>query len=398
MPPKSLSPVTRRLSPPLTTTRILVIRLDRLGDVILSTPVLQALRQRFPHAFIAMMVRPACRDVVEGNPYLNETILYEKEGAHRSAMGTIRFARQLRRYDFDTALVLHPSNRSHWIPWLARIPIRIGYDRKCGWLLTHRVPHRKQEGSQHEALYTLELLEVFGIIPPPASVCQRQTAPSLTALLEPASGGQAGGGITPMRPTPFVPIHAAAARRVEALLAEAAVRPTDQLVAIHPSASCVSKRWMPERFAQVADRLIAEHGVRICLVAGEADAAYATRVAQTMRQPALNVAGRLRVGELAALLRRARLLISNDSGPVHVAAAVGTPVVDIFGRNQQGLSPQRWGPLGEGHVILHKEVGCVTCLAHNCDIEFLCLTSLSAEEVYQAAVSVLQRATIPSEN
>ena len=84
-------------------------------------------------------------------------------------------------------------------------------------------------------------------------------------------------------------------------------------------------------------------------------------------------------------------MISNDSGPVHVAAAVGTPVVDIFGRNQRGLSPQRWGPLGEGHVVLHKEVGCVTCLAHRCDIEFLCLTSLSVEEVYQAAVSVLEK-------
>ena len=97
------------------------------------------------------------------------------------------------------------------------------------------------------------------------------------------------------------------------------------------------------------------------------------------------------VKELAVLLKRAELLISNDSGPVHIAASLGIPVVDIFGRNQRGLSPARWGPLGEGHVILHKEVGCVTCLAHNCDIEFLCLTSIAVEEVYQAAVSVLQR-------
>ena len=338
--------------------RILVIRLDRLGDVILSTPVLQALRERFPHAFMAMMVRPACRDVVVGNPALNEVILYEKEGAHRSIRGTIRFARELRRYDFDTALVLHPSNRSHWIPWLARIPVRIGYARKSGWLLTHRVPHRKQEGKKHEAVYTLELLAGFGLTPP--------------------------------RPQPFVPVSPDARQRVERLLQEALIQPSDRLVAIHPSASCVSKRWMPERFAQVADRLVAAQGIRICLVAGESDAGYANQVAQAMQQPTLNFAGRLTIGELAALLQRCRLLISNDSGPVHVAAAVGTPVVDIFGRNQQGLSPQRWGPLGEGHVILHKEVGCVTCLAHHCDIGFLCLTSLEVGEVYRAAVTVLQ--------
>jgi len=113
---------------------------------------------------------------------------------------------------------------------------------------------------------------------------------------------------------------------------------------------------------------------------------------------AYRLAGQLTVADLAELLRRCRLLISNDSGPVHVAAAVGTPVVDIFGRNQRGLSPQRWGPLGEGHVVLHKEVGCVTCLAHQCDIEFLCLTSLTVDEVYQAAVRVLDpRAHQPSD-
>jgi heptosyltransferase-2 len=340
--------------------RLLVIRLDRLGDVVLSTPVLGALRRRFPHAFIAMMVRSACREILDGHPSLNEVIAYDKEGAHCSVAATIRFARSLRRYEFDTALVLHPSNRSHWIPWLAGIPVRIGYRRKSAWLLTHRLPHRKHEGDRHEAAYTLQMLEIFGITP---------EGP----------------------PQPRIPVSAQAARRLERILAEGAVAPAERLVAIHPSASCVSKRWLPERFAQVADRLIVEHGVRICLVAGPAEAPHAQQVIRSMRQPALNLAGRLSVAELAALLQRCRLLISNDSGPVHVAAALGTPVVAIFGRNQRGLSPRRWGPLGAGHIVLHKEVGCVTCLAHHCDIDFLCLSSLEAEEVYQAASSILRQ-------
>jgi heptosyltransferase-2 len=357
--PESYPPSSLLHPPSIVPKRILVIRLDRLGDVILSTPVLQALRSHFPHAFIAMMVQPACHDVVEGNPYLNEVILYDKESAHHSVAATIRFARTLRQFEFDTALVLHPSNRSHWIPWLARIPVRIGYDRKCGWLLTHRIPHLKQEGQKHEAIYTLELLELFGI--------------------------------SPATPKSFVPIHDWAKQRVDALFTESSIQPSDQLVAIHPSASCISKRWMPDRFAQVADRLITEQGIKICLVAADTDALYAHQVAQGMRRVPVNFAGRLSVAELAALLARCRLLISNDSGPVHVAAAVGTPVVDIFGRNQRGLSPLRWDPLGEGHIILHKEVGCVTCLAHNCDIDFLCLTSLSVDEVYQAALTILKR-------
>ncbi|MBI4341008.1 MAG: lipopolysaccharide heptosyltransferase II [Candidatus Omnitrophica bacterium] len=337
--------------------RIVVIRLDRLGDVILSTPVVEALRRRYPHAFIAMMVRSSCAEAVEGNPFLNEVIRYDKEGAHHHPWATARFARALRRFEFDTALILHPSNRSHWIAWLAGIPARIGYDRKQSWLLTHRLPHRKQEGVQHEAAYAAQMLEVFGI----------------TAV--------------PLRP--FVPVAPRAIEQVEALLAQASIHSGEPLVAIHPSASCVSKRWRPERFAAVADRLAAERAVRLCLVAGSADAVYAQQVAHAMRQPAVNFAGRLSVAELAALLQRCRLLISNDSGPVHVAAAVGTPVVAIFGRNQAGLSPKRWGPLGEGHVVLHKEVGCVTCLAHQCDINFLCLNTLSVDEVFDAACSVL---------
>jgi heptosyltransferase-2 len=335
--------------------------LDRLGDVVLSTPVLQRLRERFPQAFIAMMVRPPCRDVVDGHPAVNDVIVYDKEGAHRSPLATWRFARQLRGYGFDTALVLHPSNRSHWIPWLAGIPTRIGFARKQPWLLTHPMPHTKQEGAKHEAVYTLELLACFGI--------------------------------PPGEPVPFVPLQPSAVDRVNVLLADSGVRPDDPLVVIHPSASCVSKRWMPERFAAVADRLIAGHGVTVCLVAGDASDAAAVRAA--MRHPVIDLSGRLSVAELAAVLHRGRVLISNDSGPVHLAAALGVPVVDIFGRNQAGLSPLRWGPLGAGHTILHKEVGCDTCLAHRCQIEFLCLTRLEADEVCQAAVRTLEKRSEP---
>jgi heptosyltransferase-2 len=339
--------------------RVLLVRLDRLGDVVLSLPVAQALRAQAPHAFIAMLVSPACAEVVEGHPALNEVLVYDKAGAQRGWLGTWRFARRLHRLQCEVALVLHPSHRSHWLVRLAGIPTRIGWNRKMAWLLTHRVPHRKQEGQVHEAAYTLQLLEALGIR-----------------------------GVVPR---PMVPVSAEAAQRVHALLAAQGVAATTRLVAVHPSASCISKRWLPERFAQVADRLQQTHGVTICLVAGPQEVAHADAVARQMRTPALNLAGRLRVRELAALLQRSALLISNDSGPVHLAAAVGTPVVDLFGRNQAGLSPRRWGPLGEGHVVLHKEVGCVTCLAHACDIGFKCLTAIEVEDVYQAAVSLLAR-------
>ncbi len=352
---KSGQPLSKYLEAP---KRLLVMRLDRIGDVALSTPVLRAARKAWPQAFIAMMVRTACADVVAGHPDVNEVILYDKEASHRSPLATIGFARSLRRYRFDTALVLHPSHRAHWIPWLAGIRRRIGYDRKQPWLLTHRLAHRKQEGEKHEAEYALDMLRPFGI--------------------EPAA------------PEPFIAIDPDAKDRVARLLHLKSVPDDAKLVAIHPSASCVSKRWMPERFAAVADKLAAHKDVRICVVAGKEDLQAAQALELAMRQRLINLAGQLSVGELIALLKRCRLLISNDSGPVHLAAAVGTPVVDIFGRNQAGLSPRRWGPLGQGHIILHKEVGCEVCLAHNCQIQFKCLTELSVDEVYSAALGVLR--------
>ena len=342
-----------------TPKRIVVIRLDRLGDVVLSLPVVQELRKHFPDVYIAMMVRPACVDVVRGHPAIDEVLVYDKDGLHRSLRATIRFARTVRKAQFDTAIILHPTNRSHCVAWLAGIPMRIGYRRKCGWLLTYRLPHRKQEGAYHESLYSLELLRPLGI--------------------------------EAQDPQPFVAIQPEAVHRVEARLTEVGISPTDTIVAVHPSSSSISKRWMPERFAAVADQLATAHGVRICIVAGAESESVrsAQEMAGAMTQPVLNLAGQLSIAESAALLKRSRLLISNDSGPVHLAAAVGTPVVAIFGRNQRGLSQRRWGPRGKGHVVLQKDVGCVTCLADQCDIEFLCLTSLHVEEVYRAAVSIL---------
>jgi heptosyltransferase-2 len=338
--------------------RIAVLRLDRLGDVVLSTPIFAALRRQYPHAYIAAIVRPQCRDAIEGHPAVNDVFLYDKDGAHRSFKGSLWFASYLKRCRFDTAIILYPSTRSHWLPLLARIPVRIGFRWKSHWQLTHALPHRKQEGRRHESLYGFDLLEPLGIQPDAS-----------------------------LRPSIAVPADAAG--RVDEQLARAGIGLEDPLVVIHPSASCISKRWMPERFAQVADRLIQEQRLRVCLVAGPEDTVIAEHVAHTMRHRPLNLAGRLTVAELAALLRRARLLISNDSGPVHVAAAVGTPVVDIFGRNGYGLSPTRWAPIGEGHVVLQKEVGCATCLAQRCDINFLCLTTLQVQEVYDAACRVL---------
>jgi heptosyltransferase-2 len=109
-----------------------------------------------------------------------------------------------------------------------------------------------------------------------------------------------------------------------------------------------------------------------------------------LRRPAINLAGKISVSQLASLLKQCRLFISNDSGPVHIASAVGAPVISIFGRNQRGLSPIRWGPTAKRDRILHKEVGCIECLAHDCVKEFACLKAITADDVVAVADEILK--------
>jgi lipopolysaccharide heptosyltransferase II len=187
-----------------------------------------------------------------------------------------------------------------------------------------------------------------------------------------------------------MPIKPESEKWVEELFQQEGIEKTDKLLVIHPGASCPSKIWPSERFAEVADRLMEKYGFKVLLIAGPKDIKIAQEVIKKMRHPAVNLAGKTSVSQLATILKKCQLFISNDSGPVHIASAVGIPVISIFGRNQKGLSPLRWGPLGRKDRVLHKEVGCIECLAHNCVKEFACLKAISVEEVLNTVDLILK--------
>jgi heptosyltransferase-2 len=336
--------------------RILIVRTDRIGDVLLSTPVIKTLRGNYPNAYIAAMVSPYAKDIVDGNPYLDEVIIYDKEGSHKSWRRSLKFAQNLKKKRFDLALVLHPTNRVHLVTFFAGIPRRIGYDRNFRFLLTDRIKHTKQLGQKHELEYALDLVIDLGIEPKDKAL--------------------------------FMPIKPESERWVEELFKREGIKASDRLLAIHPAASCPSKIWPNERFSDVAARLIERYGLKVLVIAGPKDLALAESVIKHMHKPAINLSGKTSVSQLSSVLKRCNLFISNDSGPVHIAAALGTPVISIFGRNQKGLSPTRWGPTGKKDKILHKEVGCIECLAHNCTKEFACLAAITVDDVVNAADSL----------
>ena len=337
--------------------RILIVRTDRIGDVLLSTPVIKALRDEYPNAYIAMLVSPYARDIVEGNPYLDEVLIYDKDGKHKSWVGSMLFALALRKRRFDLALILHPINRVHVLTFGAGIPRRVGYNKKFGFLLTDRIKHTKHLEKKHETEYSLDVLRFLGIEPKDKSL--------------------------------FMPIKEESEQWAENLFGELGIGPSDKLLAVHPGASCPSKIWPQERFAQIADRMIEQYGFKVLVVSGPKDLRLARDMLSRMQHSAIDLAGKTSVSQLASVLKRCQLFISNDSGPVHIASAVSTPVISIFGRSQKGLGPERWGPVGERDRALHKQVGCIECLAHNCTKQFSCLKAITVEDVLRVVESII---------
>jgi heptosyltransferase-2 len=233
--------------------RILIIRTDRIGDVVLSTPAIKALRDSYPRSYIAFMVRPYARDIVEGNPYLDEVIIYDKYGAHRGFFSTILFALRLRKKRFDTAIILHPTNRAHMVAFIAGIPERIGFDRKLPFLLTKALNDKKFLGQKHELEYTLEILKSIGVDAHDKAL--------------------------------FVPVKKEGEDSVSSKLAEKGAGETELLIGVHPGASCPSKRWPANRFASLVNRLADNYDARIVLLSAPEETAHAAKVRKQSSLP-----------------------------------------------------------------------------------------------------------------
>jgi heptosyltransferase-2 len=335
--------------------RILISRIDRLGDVVLSTPIIANLRAAFPDAYIAFMCRPQVKDIVVGNPNLDEVILYDRDGKHKNFFQTFIFALALARKNFDWSISVHACNRAHWIPFLAGIGVRIGWNIKNGWLLTKRVVHTKHEGKKHEIEYSLDLLRAVDI-------------PVVTSET-------------------YFPVGDGDILRTKDILREHGVDPQECFIVIHPSASCPSKRWPQEYYLQLSFKLMPWG--KVIMATGQSDVTHTQEIAKDKR--IIDLRGKLTLAQMGCLLKLSKLLITNDSGPMHVAAALNVPVIAIFGRSNPGTGPDRWRPLGENSHTIFRDCGCSPCLAHGCFKGFRCLKAIAPDDVYEVARKVLEK-------
>jgi heptosyltransferase-2 len=317
----------------------------------MTTPAIAGIRKTFPRARISLLVRPQVAGIFEGNPSIDEILLYDWEGRHAGVSGLFRLAKELRSYQFHLAILLQNAFEAALLTLLAGIPRRVGYNTQGrGPLLTTAVLLGRTIKRLHHADYYQVLLKGLG--------------------------WQEG------ERRPVLHLSKEAKERATELLAGEGVFREEPLIALNPGSIYGSaKRWPAERYAALADQLIDAFGVKILLTGAQGDRPVTGRVRSLVRYPerVIDLAGRTDLQVLAALLKRCRVYVTNDTGAMHVGAAMGVPLVAIFG----STDPQTTSPVGQ-HLLLRNPVPCSPCLLRECPIDHRCMTGISVEMAFNA--------------
>ncbi len=349
--------------------KILIVRTDRigkvgpsaryygLGEALLNTVAIRALKETFNASCVAL-VNPAVQELLSDSPEIDEIIVFNEDEWNNNLLARLRLFWRIRRMRFDLAVIFNPTKRFHILTYLAGIPRRLGYGRKWSFLLTNKIADRKSLGEKHEVEYNLDLVRSIG-----ADTDRKNLS---------------------------IAIDKKDSRFVKDLLSKYAITDRDLIITIHPHSSNPAKTWPKGNFASITERLHSRFAAKVVIIGTAEESNSVEDLLYLTKYQPIDLSGQLSLKQLAAFLQRCNLLISNDSGPVHIAAAVGTPCVVIFGRNIPGLSPQRWGPWGSGHTVLHKDPGCNPCLDRNCAYNFKCLRAITPEEVVLAAEKYLK--------
>lgn len=340
--------------------RLLIRGTNWVGDAVMSVPALKEIRRLFPNARISLLVRPWVQDVYSAADFVDEILPFDKAGSHKGWAGLRQLVALLRDRRFDMAILLQNALEAALLAFWARIPIRLGYARDGRRpLLTHAVRIDPEVRSVHQAYYYLGILSGAGLL-------ERRLWERPDYRMESISIGV----------RDFDIISARQILRTEG------IGDGDTIVGLNPGASYGgAKRWPADRFAAVADALAAEFKARIVIFGAAGEKQIADVVAAKMASPSVILAGKTTLGQLMGLIRECDLLITNDSGPMHLAAALNVPQLAIFGSTSEIAT----GPLSAAaHVIKHP-VDCNPCFLRECPTHFGCMLGITVAAVCGAA-------------
>ena len=334
--------------------KILVRTTNWVGDAVMSLPALRALRDRFPRAEISILARPWVADLYGREPFCDRLIPYTA----RDLRSKFRAARDLRAFRFDAAILLQNAFEAAAVAFAAGIPERIGYARDGrSPLLTQAIAvPRNGEIPRHERFYYLELLRRAGIF-------------------------------DDMPANDLIRLDGAAAAREAGLARFRELGMGDIVIGLSPGAAYGSaKRWLPERFAAAADRVAREVGASIAIFGSKEEHELCESVRAMVRAPARNFAGETTLGQFIEMAAACRVYLTNDSGAMHIASALGVPTVAVFGATDDSAT----GPTGPLARVVREPVECSPCLQRECPIDHRCMTRVDAARVAQTALDLLK--------
>ena len=326
--------------------RILVVNVNWIGDVIFSSPIFKALKEAHPKAHICCLAVPRVKEILEGIPFIDEIIIYDEKGKHYSPLAKLKLIFQLRQKRFDVAFLLHRSLTRALIVYLAGIPQRVGYDeKKRGKFLTHKVEYL--DGVVHRSDYYLNIIESFGV-PVHDRKCQ-------------------------------LSVSQKAKRDVEEILKSHNINENDFLMVINPGGNWSLKQWPMENFSTLVCGFIGVPNSKIAISGTLKDSSLVKEMKGLALHEAIDLTGQTDLKQLMALMSRADVVVSADSGPLHIANSVGSDVIGIFGPTR----PEITGPRGSGKaIVIQHDVGCnqEPCYYLQCP-DNICMKSVTVEDV-----------------
>lgn len=341
--------------------KILVRAPNWIGDAVMCEPAVRGLRSLFPEAELTMLAKAPIAELFVAYPGLHCVLVYDDKGAHAGMSGKWSLAGMLRRHRFDLAVLFQNAFEAAFLAWLAGIPRRYGYATDGRVLfLTEPVAVPNGPVPVHQVEYYWNLLRPLGLA----------------------------GGPSP----PTLLVSADEGRMVDVRLASAGIDSSDLMIGINPGSTYGSaKRWLSDRFAEVAKRLVrrleqAENArIAVIILGAKGEESLGEDIAAQLGGRSVVLSGATTIRELMAVVKRCRLLITNDTGPMHIAAAFGVPVVAVFG-------PTDWrttAPYGQARSMVREAVDCAPCLLRECPIDHRCMTRITVDRVYEAAVQQL---------
>lgn len=342
--------------------KILIRCPNWIGDVMLAMPSISAVREAFPSSHISALIKSNLSPLLEGNPDINEIISFEPDSM--SILERFRFYRGLKEKNFALAILLTNSFESALSVYLSGIKNRIGFNKDMrGIFLTEKVPMPSRKSPRiHQAEYYLTLIETIS-----EARSQKPEARSKKVSF-------------------YIPENIQNA--VDRFWEEKGLSQKSPVIGMNIGASYGSaKRWMPERFAELGDSICDELKGEVILFGNSDDSNIENEIKGEMGHKPFSLIGKTTLKSLAAWIKRCSLFITNDSGPMHIAAAVGTPIVAIFG----STDPSETSPLSDDYKIVRKPVDCSPCWKRECPTDHRCMELITVSDVMDAVKEILDK-------